>query len=328
MLRFSVLLRRSNLSGCRLWFSTGEPNKEVNTKQVLMELRRKTGYPLITCRQALQASGYNVEKAKEHLLQLAKEKGWNTMQMDGGVLKEGLISVVTNKNNGLIVEVNCQTDFVAKTKEFQSLVKDAAQTLLDVYSTQQPSKIDLNPPELLKLVVSGKKQTIEDTVAITIGKLKEKIEIRRASLLSVPTNSILAVYIHPSVLISKTRPGSTLGSYGAMVSLSPTDENTGKSSIKMAGRDIAQHIVGMNPSCIGTCLKPTPNKSVTDSTPDDDVINPPEMLSPDESSHELLKQPFLLDSSISVAHWLNYHQLNVNDFIRFQVGEKTKSAEK
>nr|XP_026691955.1 elongation factor Ts, mitochondrial isoform X2 [Ciona intestinalis] len=296
MLRFSVLLRRSNLSGCRLWFSTGEPNKEVNTKQVLMELRRKTGYPLITCRQALQASGYNVEKAKEHLLQLAKEKGWNTMQMDGGVLKEGLISVVTNKNNGLIVEVNCQTDFVAKTKEFQSLVKDAAQTLLDVYSTQQPSKIDLNPPELLKLVVSGKKQTIEDTVAITIGKLKEKIEIRRASLLSVPTNSILAVYIHPSVLISKTRPGSTLGSYGAMVSLSPTE--------------------------------PTPNKSVTDSTPDDDVINPPEMLSPDESSHELLKQPFLLDSSISVAHWLNYHQLNVNDFIRFQVGEKTKSAEK
>uniref|UniRef100_H2Z6F2 Elongation factor Ts, mitochondrial n=1 Tax=Ciona savignyi TaxID=51511 RepID=H2Z6F2_CIOSA len=209
-----------------------------------MTLRRETGYPLITCRQALQASNYDVEKAKEHLLEVAREKGWNTMQSGRQELTQGLVSAVIQKNIGLIIEVNCETDFVAKTKDFQNLVKASAQAVLDASSSlKEAGKVELDSARLLKMEIPGKQQNLEDLVALAIGKLKEKIMIRRATMIYADSPSFLSSYIHPSVLMSSTRPG-TLGSYASIVSLSPLTACS-TSGRKLSGRDIAQHIDGM-----------------------------------------------------------------------------------
>ncbi|CAK8674298.1 unnamed protein product [Clavelina lepadiformis] len=244
---------------------------------------------------------------------------------------QGLIAVAKSKTTAAIVEVNCNSDFVAKTAEFQRIVKDAAETTLKTF-TENTDKISLMGEEILRLKIPGKDDTLQEEVALAIGKLKENIVINRGCILNAPPGGFIASYIHPSVLVSATRPGFTLGSFAVIASMSCHDVESSATAVRLRGRDLCQHIVGMKPAVIGEkrveVLNETKVKensldvnSVSGTVEEHEVRKYPP---PNDRSDHLMRQPFLLDTDISVEHWLEMAGLEIHDFIRYQVGENVK----
>uniref|UniRef100_A0A914UU62 Elongation factor Ts, mitochondrial n=2 Tax=Plectus sambesii TaxID=2011161 RepID=A0A914UU62_9BILA len=107
--------------GRRLATSSAAPKID---KEALMELRRRTRYSFINCRKALQEFGPNrLPEAEKWLHELARKEGWEkSTKLSHRSTKQGLVGVATEKNVAVIVEVNCETDFVAKAADFKSLV--------------------------------------------------------------------------------------------------------------------------------------------------------------------------------------------------------------
>jgi len=315
------------LNRCTLrYFSTSVVKRSAtapqDTKKLLMELRKVTGYPLISCRQALVKCDYDFEKAQEHLTEMAKEKGWSKMQDASRTMPAGLISLMVHKKIAVCIEVNCETDFVAKTEQFQTIVKELTEATVE---EQQPKNIvdqftqeHLDVENLMKLPYPGKKATtFHDAFALAVGKLKERVQVRRAIVLKAPESHHIGSYVHPSLLPKQSRPGSTLGTYAAAVVFQHDNPSVSPQTIKLRGRDIAQHVVGMKPRKVGI-----PPKIVTQEIEGDDgVMTSQQVMHPNSNSKELLKQPWLLESSQSVAEYLQSQQIKVDSFLRLQVAE-------
>nr|CAB3267294.1 elongation factor Ts, mitochondrial [Phallusia mammillata] len=365
----STLLMRVSLIGNAGRMLSAEAKQSTSQKQILMKLRNKTNYPFISCKEALKATGYDMEKAELYLVELAKKKGWAKMSSGKQDISEGLISIVTNKSSAAIVELNCETDFVAKTDQFQDALKTIAEVSLNNY--HQPGKFSISSDDILNLQIPDQQRSIKDLIALTIGKLKENIIVRRVTILTPPPEQSLAYYLHPSMLVAKRIANPLFGGYGSIIAYSKTgdDEAMSQKMFKLRGTQLAQHIVGMQPTSIGTSPKPVtiqvPKSSLSqmendiisedinnttaekDSSVENNVTaadgnenqqanqeedgskNTEETVSytvlpSDENSDELLKQPFLLESDVSVAHWLQFNSLQVHDFVRFKVGETTE----
>jgi len=319
-----TLIRLNRLVFARYVSTSSKRSAAANSKKMLMELRKITGYPLISCRQALETCDYDFEKAQDHLLDLAKEKGWSKMQDASREMSAGLVSLVVQKGIAACVEVNCETDFVAKTEQFQTIVKEITQAALTQHNqasqVARPTQENLSVDELMKLPYPGKTSgTFEDALALTVGKLKERVQVRRALLLKAPSGHQIGTYVHPSLLPKQSRPGSTLGTYAAAVVFTHGGSPSPHTS-KARGRDIAQHIVGMKPKKLGKLPKPV----MVEIKNEDGTVSTKETLPPDPSSMQLLKQPFLLESSLSVAEWIRQQNIRVESFLRVQVGEELK----
>lgn len=260
----------------------------------------------------------------------------------GRVASQGLVSAFRHENYATVIEVNCESDFVAKTSEFQSLVGTVSRTVLHQLKEQNAKRVDLSSDKILKMLVPNKKKKIEDILASTIGKLKENIQISRGLVINVDTENkeVIGVYTHPDM--GTPRKGGSLplmGKYAALVALKSTaHEKQGPLWLVGKGRELAQHVVGMNPSVIGNPLDSNPEKTSRienseTATQEEDSPNlafgedGEEDIYSRESqqlindSDELLKQPFLLDANITVQNWLEINQLKVLDFIRYEVGE-------
>ena len=146
-------------------------------------LREKTGAGMLDCKKALEACEGNIDKAIDWL----REKGIaKAAKKNDRIAAEGLADIFVNGNKAIVLEVNSETDFVAKNDEFKSFVKEVGETILnsDVKTME----------EALKLTVNG--ETIEEkTVAIT-AKIGEKISIRRFSSLEKNDNEVFGTYLH------------------------------------------------------------------------------------------------------------------------------------
>jgi len=304
---------------------------DAQSKKLLQLLRKETGYPLINCRQALQVANYDLEKAKAHLMEIAKQKGLDKLQSNRS-MQQGLISLATSENSAVLVEVNCETDFVAKTPQFQKIVKSAGELILKSFGgkTEEP-KIEIPVEDILKLEVVGyKEETINDLIVMAAGKLRENIQVRRAVLMtSGSPKEFIGGYVHPSGLVQSTRP-TPLGSYAAVCKFEIDPEadygDMGKTTLKLIGRDISQHIVGMNPAKVGKVPKTRKVKINVETVNDaGELVVTKQQVDrrpPVDGSRELMKQAFLLDSDYSVAEWVSKRGLRVTDFVRFRVAEK------
>jgi len=192
---------------------------------LVKELRDQTGAGMMDCKAALSETGGNLEAAVDWL----RKKGLSKAAKKAGrVAAEGLVGVAVRTTKGILVEVNSETDFVARNDLFQGLVKMVADAALDAGA---------NVDKILAAKAGG--ITIDEAIADTIAKVGENMSLRRAAELSVGKGAISS-YVHNAV-------GDGLGRIGVLVAL----ESTGKSDeLKAFGRMVAMHVASANPQAI------------------------------------------------------------------------------
>ncbi|CAI5688007.1 unnamed protein product [Oreochromis niloticus] len=268
-----------------------------------MKLRKSTGYTFINCKKALEKFDNDVAQAETWLHEQAQKEGWSKAnKLEGRKAKEGLIGVFVGDKAAVMVEVNCETDFVARNEKFQQLVKDVTFATLAHHRNKTQSqpgyvKSVLSSDDLSKLSV-GEGTSLADQVALTIGHLGENMSLKRAVTVGIPAEWKIGSYVHGGI---STQTEVAMGRYGALVIFQGGKEG----EQEMLGRKLGQHIVGESPLSLGNM---------------DD-------LPCGESETRLLPQTFLADPSRTVAQFLRGQQARVLDFVRFQCGETTEDAE-
>jgi len=192
---------------------------------MVKELRDKTQAGMMDCKAALTETGGNLEAAVDWL----RKKGLSKAAKKAGrVAAEGLIGAAVNAGKGVLVEVNSETDFVARNDLFQGLVKMIANVALDA-----GTDVD----KILGARIGDR--TAGDAISETIAKIGENMTLRRAAGLSVG-QGVVASYMHNS-------PGDGLGRIGVIVTL----ESSGKTDeLKAFGRLLAMHVAAANPQAI------------------------------------------------------------------------------
>ena len=195
------------------------------TAGMVKELREKTGAGMMDCKAALNETSGDLEGAVDWL----RKKGLaKAAKKAGRVAAEGLIGVAIKGPKGVLVEVNSETDFVARNDLFQGLVKMIADVALDVGT------------DIDKILVAPiGDRTTADAINETIAKIGENMTLRRAAGLSVG-KGVIASYVHNSVL-------DGLGRIGVLVGL----ESTGNADeLKAFGRMVAMHVASANPLAV------------------------------------------------------------------------------
>ncbi|XP_041633606.1 elongation factor Ts, mitochondrial isoform X2 [Cheilinus undulatus] len=269
-----------------------------------MKLRKGTGYTFISCKKALEKFDNDINQAETWLHEQAQKEGWSKAnKLEGRRAKEGLIGLFIGDKAAVMVEVNCETDFVARNENFQQLVKDVAFAALTHHKNKNQSKGGyvksvLAGEDVSKLSVD-EGASLADRVALTIGRLGENMSVKRAVTLSVPDEWDVGSYVHGGV---NSQAEVAMGRYGALVVFQGGREG----EQDMLGRKLGQHIVGEAPVSLGNM---------------DD-------LPCGESETRLLPQTFLGDPSRTVAQFLRGQQARVLDFVRFQCGETTSEDAK
>jgi elongation factor Ts len=192
---------------------------------MVKELRDQTGAGMMDCKAALSETGGNLEAAVDWL----RKKGLSKAAKKAGrVAAEGLVGVAVGPTKGILVEVNSETDFVARNDLFQGLVKMVADAALDTGA---------NVDKILAAKAGG--ITIEEAIADTIAKVGENMSLRRAAELAVG-KGVIGSYVHNAV-------SDGLGRIGVLVAL----ESTGKSDeLKAFGRMVAMHVASANPQAV------------------------------------------------------------------------------
>ncbi|UYV78245.1 TSFM [Cordylochernes scorpioides] len=190
-------------------------------KAALSALRKKTGYSFINCKKALEKYENNIEKAEVWLREEVQKEGWaKVSKMKDRTAAKGLIAVnyLPDQSAGAIVELKCETDFVAKTMEFQTLAASIAAlcSKMVLQSKSRPdnalSKITLQPEELIGLRYSESGATIADAIALEVGKLGENAKLNRAVAFLGSSDLQVAACIHPTSDTSFLKIKDTLAS--------------------------------------------------------------------------------------------------------------------
>src|ERR1700690_3709730 len=195
------------------------------TAGMVKDLRETTGVGMMDCKQALTETDGDMQAAQDWL----RKKGLSKAAKKAGrVAAEGLIGVATAGPRGVVVEVNSETDFVARNEQFQGLVKMIAQVALDVGADV----------EKIKAAKVGN-VTVETAIADAIATIGENMTLRRAALLEV-SKGLVSSYVHNAVI-------EGAGKMGVIVAL----ESPGKTDeLAILGKQLAMHVAAANPLAI------------------------------------------------------------------------------
>ena len=274
------------------------------TKEAVMDLREKTGAGLIDCKRALAETDGDMEEA----ISILRKKGVaSAAKKAGREAGEGIISnaVSGDRKKGILVEVNCETDFVAKNEDFISFSKEVAKTLLA-------------EPEA----------DLENKRTEQVGKIGENIKISRSQSVEIDTNGIVESYVHTGAKVA------------VMISIvSSTDEDySSNDTVVSLAKDLCMHIAATSPVCVSR--DDVPSELISK---EKDIAmaqaegKPPQAiekivagkLEKYFSGSCLLEQPFVKDPDSSVKDLLAKTsselgtELSVGTFLRFQVGENS-----
>jgi elongation factor Ts len=195
------------------------------TAQMVKELRDKTGAGMMDCKAALGETNGEMEAAVDWL----RKKGLaKAAKKAGRIAAEGLIGVAVGGHKGVVVEVNSETDFVARNEQFQGLVRMIANVALDVGTDVEAIK-------------AGKVGdfTVNDAINAAIATIGENMSLRRAAQVSVTAGAI-GTYVHNAA-------SEGLGRRGVIVALESTGQ---KDELTALGRQVAMHIAASNPQAV------------------------------------------------------------------------------
>jgi elongation factor Ts len=289
------------------------------TAAMVKELRETTGVGMMDCKQALTENNGDMQAAIDWL----RKKGLSKAAKKAGrVAAEGLIGVVTSGNKGVVVEVNSETDFVARNEQFQGLVKMVAQVALSVGANV----------EVIKAAKVGS-TTVETAISDAIATIGENMTLRRADSLEV-AKGVVASYVHNAVI-------DGAGKLGVIVAL----ESAGNADeLAALGRQIAMHVASTNPLAIDPAGV---DPDVV--TREKDVLadkfrqqgKPEAMIEKITESglktffkeQTLLEQPFIFDDKKSDGQALKEAEgrvgapVKITGFVRYALGEGIEKAD-
>ena len=269
------------------------------------ELRDKTGAGMLDCKKALEATNGNMNEAIDWL----REKGISKAEKKASrVAAEGLCKIVTDGNKAVILEVNSETDFVAKNEEFTNFVDYLANTILaNNLKTHE---------EVLSFDDNG--ETIEAKLVALTAKIGEKLSFRRHELVEKNDNEVFGSYLHMG------------GKIGALVVL----DNT---SIEVA-KDVAMHVAAMAPVCATRSDVPADMVDHESKVIKEQVMNEgkPADIAEKMVTGRLNKfykeicleeQEFIKDSSVNVGTFVKNNGGSIVSMIRYAVGEGIEKKE-
>ncbi len=268
--------------------------------------REKTGCGMMDCKKALTETNGDFDKAMDFL----REKGLATAEKKAGrIAAEGMVDILVDGNVGAMVEVNSETDFVAKNEEFQELVKNIAKQVI----ATNPADVDA----LLASEFAGSGATIKDMLTEKIAKIGENMNLRRFARF----DGNVVGYIHMG------------GRIGVMVNVECADFND---EAKEAARDVAMHIAAMNPAYLDEASVPAEDLEkekhfiLAQMKEDPKNANKPENILEKMLTGKInkffeqncvTKQAFVKDDSLSVEKFLAAKGVKLVDFVRFEKGE-------
>jgi len=271
------------------------------TASMVKELRERTSAGMMECKKALTETGGDMDAA----VQLLRTSGAAKADKKAGrIAAEGVVSIYISDDNklGVIIEVNSETDFVAKGDDFQGFAADIAALV----ANSNPADIDaLNAAEL----PSG--ETVDGTRRTLIAKLGENITVRRFERIEAEGDAVVSSYQHGLKI-------------GVLVSSAGGNENLGK--------DIAMHIAAMKPLCI------SPDEVPADAVEKEKEVftaqaaesgKPPEIIEKMITGRinkflnevALQGQPFVKYPGTTVGKLLKSENASVSRFSRIEVGE-------
>ena len=194
------------------------------TAAMVKELRESTGAGMLDCKKALTETNGDMEQAVDWL----RKKGLaSAAKKASRIAAEGLVAVAVDGNKGAVVEVNSETDFVAKNDIFQEYVEDAAQVAL-MYKGEICDMKTFQCPKVHK--------SFEERLTDMIAKIGENMNLRRAKMIEV-SNGVVASYVH-----NAAKPN--VGKIGVLVAL---ESNGDKAKLAELGKHIAMHIAASAP---------------------------------------------------------------------------------
>jgi len=282
------------------------------TAALVKELREKTGAGMMDCKGALSETGGDIEAAVDWL----RKKGLSkAAKKSDRIAAEGLIGLAAEATKGTVVEVNSETDFVAKNETFQQLVRAITGVAHEVGSDVEAIRAASYP--------SG--GTVADAIAQTIATVGENMTLRRAASLTVGQGAI-ASYMHTAV-------GDGLGRIGVLVAL----ESAGKRDELLAfGRQVAMHVAATNPVALdGSTVDPAVLEREKAILMDKNAGKPAHVMEKIVESGlksyfkevTLLDQPFVIDPSKTVAQAAREMEskagapVAITGFVRYALGE-------
>lgn len=199
------------------------------TAALVKELREISGAGMMDCKKALQENDGNIEEAQDWL----RKKGLATAaKKSGRAASEGLVGMITDGKSGVVVEVNSETDFVARNEIFQTFVRTVTQVAMAVGGDLDKLKAADYP---------GTGRTVEEELTNMISTIGENMNLRRSAGLSVG-KGVVAGYIHNKL-------ADDLGKIGVLVALE-TDGDSGK--LEALGRQVAMHVAAARPQWLST----------------------------------------------------------------------------
>ncbi|MEQ1944311.1 translation elongation factor Ts [Mesorhizobium sp. VNQ89] len=194
------------------------------TAAMVKELRELTGAGMMDCKAALTETNGNMEEAVDWL----RKKGISKADKKAGrTAAEGLIGVDSGLREAVVVEVNSETDFVARNDQFQDLVRNIAKVALAFGGDQAKVEHEKYP---------GNEKTVAEVVKDAVGTIGENISFRRAAKLSVSQGAV-ATYVHNAV-------ADGLGKLGVLVAVETSGNAEAANAI---ARQVAMHVAATNP---------------------------------------------------------------------------------
>lgn len=275
------------------------------TASMVKNLRELTGAGMLDCKKALEATEGNLDKASEWL----REKGISKAAKKADrIAAEGLVNILINGNKAVVIEVNSETDFVAKNDEFKELINTISNALIN----SNVSSVE----EALKLSTTD--GTLEDTITNKIAKIGEKLSFRRFALVEKSDNETFGSYIHMN------------GKIAVLVVLEGANTEVAK--------DVAMHAAAMRPKYLNIESVPTEDALHEREIQKQIAINEGKPADIAEKMVEgrikkfykevcLTEQPFVKNDDMSVAEYVKSNGGKVVSMVRYEVGEGMKKRE-
>ncbi|KAL5108811.1 Elongation factor Ts mitochondrial [Taenia crassiceps] len=286
----------------------------VKSSSSLAQLRKATGHPFALCREALAACKGDYSQALAWLQKEGAKRGIaKAEKLKSRPMSQGLLGMISKPNCVAVVEINCETDFVARNQNFQSFVAFATESLFKGLSSGRwkPGTHRFSEEALKALPYTGQfSNSISDALVATMASVGENMAIPRGvgMALSAEATEIshLMAYCHATNAGLKRTVGDVhFGKYVAFLRYRHISNLKGTSAWQeQASRvchQLCQHIVGMSPR---------PSLALDDVPP---AANP-------DDERCLLRQPFLFDETISVGSLLEQNEILLDDFVRVECG--------
>lgn len=275
--------------------------------KLVKELRKKTGAGMMDCKKALTETDGDIDKAIDYL----REKGIaKAAKKADRIAAEGLVHVETKGNDAVIVEINSETDFVARNEGFQELVKEIANQVLDTKAETVEALMETTLP-------NGK--SVDERIKEAISTIGEKLSVRRFAIRTKTDNDAFGAYLHMG------------GRIGVLTVVEgSTDEE--------AARDVAMHIAAINPKYVSSEQVSEEEINHEREVLKQQALNEgkPENIVEKMVEGRLRKylqeicavdQDFVKNPDVTVEAFLKTKGEKLVDFVRYEVGEGMEKRE-